>query len=415
MVTEKVRNILKEKGVTLIALVITIIVLLILAGITLNLALGKDGIIARAKDVAQKYKEAEQNELKHWNELENQLLNIAGKNDTETNNTKLIKKIELSKHATSIEKGKNETLEVTIEPEYAENKELKWDSSNPQVATVENGEITALEVGTTEITVTSTDGSEVSDTCTVKVTTLMSSIAKPGDYVKYKPEGKEFTMTPEQTGQDKNQTFNTANYNDLWQVLYNDDEHGLQIISTNNVEMLIIGLNDNIDGARTGYNNCVETLNSFCTNYVDPRYAESGRSVGSEKKDKVSETVELPFEYNGNADSGCLLASEATQEDYDAMLAAKSQNNNGIAITDGQYYYAQRQLWKHDVQTHNFQVRIVRQDALILGGTFIEFRNADSASFNAMVCGVRPCITLKSGMQVTGSGTKDSPFELTPM
>ena len=39
----------KREGITLIALVITIIVLLILAGITIELTLGKNGIIARAR------------------------------------------------------------------------------------------------------------------------------------------------------------------------------------------------------------------------------------------------------------------------------------------------------------------------------------------------------------------------------
>lgn len=44
-------------GITLIALVITIILLLILAGITINLALGQNGIINRTKEVEEKYDE----------------------------------------------------------------------------------------------------------------------------------------------------------------------------------------------------------------------------------------------------------------------------------------------------------------------------------------------------------------------
>ncbi len=38
----------KNKGITLIALVVTIIVLLILAGISINMLIGKNGIIGRA-------------------------------------------------------------------------------------------------------------------------------------------------------------------------------------------------------------------------------------------------------------------------------------------------------------------------------------------------------------------------------
>ena len=40
----------KEKGITLIALVITIIVLLILAGVTIAMVVGDNGILTRAKE-----------------------------------------------------------------------------------------------------------------------------------------------------------------------------------------------------------------------------------------------------------------------------------------------------------------------------------------------------------------------------
>ena len=43
------------KGITLIALVITIIVLLILAGVVINLTLGKNGILNKAKEAREKY------------------------------------------------------------------------------------------------------------------------------------------------------------------------------------------------------------------------------------------------------------------------------------------------------------------------------------------------------------------------
>ena len=44
----------KQKGITLIALVVTIIILIILAGVTINFALNKYGILNTAKDAAEK-------------------------------------------------------------------------------------------------------------------------------------------------------------------------------------------------------------------------------------------------------------------------------------------------------------------------------------------------------------------------
>ena len=57
------------KGITLVALVVTIVVLLILAGVSINLVLGNNGIIAKAKDAETKSAEASQNDLKGMNGL----------------------------------------------------------------------------------------------------------------------------------------------------------------------------------------------------------------------------------------------------------------------------------------------------------------------------------------------------------
>ena len=43
----------KEKGITLVALVLTIIVLIILATVAINMTFGEDGIITRAEQAAR--------------------------------------------------------------------------------------------------------------------------------------------------------------------------------------------------------------------------------------------------------------------------------------------------------------------------------------------------------------------------
>ena len=52
----------KQKGITLVALVITIIVLIILATISITMVLGNDGLIAKSKQGANEYKNAAANE-----------------------------------------------------------------------------------------------------------------------------------------------------------------------------------------------------------------------------------------------------------------------------------------------------------------------------------------------------------------
>ena len=48
-----------QKGITLVALVVTIIVLIILAGVSINLLLGQNGIVTRAKQAKVAQTEAE--------------------------------------------------------------------------------------------------------------------------------------------------------------------------------------------------------------------------------------------------------------------------------------------------------------------------------------------------------------------
>ena len=66
------------KGITLIALVVTIIVLLILAGIALNLTIGENGLFTRAQNAANTWQLAEQNEqdaLQGFSDMIDEILN----------------------------------------------------------------------------------------------------------------------------------------------------------------------------------------------------------------------------------------------------------------------------------------------------------------------------------------------------
>jgi len=69
MKTKNKRNYLKQSGITLIALVVTIVVLLILAGVSINALFGDSGIINKAKDAQNKMNQAEQNDLEAINGL----------------------------------------------------------------------------------------------------------------------------------------------------------------------------------------------------------------------------------------------------------------------------------------------------------------------------------------------------------
>ena len=59
-----------QKGITLVALVVTIIVLIILAGVSIALVLGNNGIATKAQTGAKNYKGAAAKESKELTNIE---------------------------------------------------------------------------------------------------------------------------------------------------------------------------------------------------------------------------------------------------------------------------------------------------------------------------------------------------------
>ncbi|MCI9087336.1 MAG: prepilin-type N-terminal cleavage/methylation domain-containing protein [Clostridia bacterium] len=61
----------RQKGITLVALVVTIVVLLILAGITIMYTMGENSIFKKAQDAKDKTADAVKNEQEYMNEVDN--------------------------------------------------------------------------------------------------------------------------------------------------------------------------------------------------------------------------------------------------------------------------------------------------------------------------------------------------------
>ena len=107
------KKIQKNRGITLIALVITIIVLIILAGVAINLAFGQNGLVARAKTARGEYSTAEAKE-----KLEQEILNVqiqAVQEGKEFNLKYLKEKIDKTKYEITLDDEENPTTAVIKE------------------------------------------------------------------------------------------------------------------------------------------------------------------------------------------------------------------------------------------------------------------------------------------------------------
>ena len=86
-----------------------------------------------------------------------------------------VTKVTLDRTSLSLAPGETAELKATVEPDDATDKTVTWTSSDPTVATVANGVVTAVAAGTATITATATNGTDDTTddktaTCTITVT-----------------------------------------------------------------------------------------------------------------------------------------------------------------------------------------------------------------------------------------------------
>ena len=472
-----IQNLKRQEGITIIALVVTIIILIILAGVSINLLLGENGLIEIARGTKEKQTITEiterlelekanmvtengnsiqlndyLEEIQKENVIIGHVVKLESKDKAETNayiivddkyeyllekeengNIKityngksvLVESIELDKTELTIEMNTTQELKVNLLPEKASNKNIRWETSNPEVAIVENGIVTPIEQGECTITATAIHGINKTATCNIKViyATLASKV-NPGDYVLYTPINQSYTVSTSQTGYSSNQTFNTGDSTNLWQILYNDDTYGLQITSSKSVATLGLGVSGNINSARAGYNNIITTLNNISSNYINTAYATSARSIGSnplDPADRITGYFTVPSSWTSGGYTGFKTRDSYYTTDSTAMKNATSKNASGISIIDREYYMASREVgW--DPNDHAiFYVRTMNTAGNVVASTGRIAACSDGgglASVWMTTCtsGVRPVVSLIRDISIIGgNGTQEEPYILKPV
>ena len=151
MLKHYINIIRKTIGITLIALVVTIIVLLILAGITISLVFGPNGVVKKAQEAANKTNEAVINEQAQMNDVSStieNMLNGVGGGSSETPEEPLPEgAVQFS--PVEWENGQASTIITTSEEGYTLQYQIGGITEENWIDTTSGYEITGLTLGQT--------------------------------------------------------------------------------------------------------------------------------------------------------------------------------------------------------------------------------------------------------------------------
>ena len=138
-----------------------------------------------------------------------------------------------------IKEGSSYTIKATVSPSNATNSSVKWVSSSPDVATVDdNGNVTALKAGSTTITCTAVDGSGVSASCTV---TVKGTAVNPST-----PSKDEYTLKVSSVLKTKT-SYNGGDL--ITAIVYTNAPFDKVLISTSNSNIQYYDSDGNSDGS----------------------------------------------------------------------------------------------------------------------------------------------------------------------
>ena len=307
------------KGITLVALVVTIVVLLILAGVSINTVLGDDGIIKKAKEAAEATRRASAEEDMNRLVLEYQLASneetlesflqekvtegrIDGVTDNGDGTITITKKVEGKDYTITVKKPVAPTPSVKVgairvvsdstgagsslgEASTAKGKTLyiMIDSSISGGTTTVSPQVpyAVTENGTYKFTVTGTvNGTAYTKEVSVEVNQFKKSILediKIGDYVNYTYDTAEnYVLTSATCGSSSNPTDGIPQTSGLkWRILNIDEANGaVDLISENPTGTDVYFSNI------LGYNNGPYLMNEICkAQYSNKSLGVNARSI----------------------------------------------------------------------------------------------------------------------------------------
>ena len=358
-----------SRGITLIALVITIIVLLILAGITIATLIGDNGILKRATEAVE---------------------------ETE-------------------KKTAEEKVAVEVLGSYGKNGQLDYGLLEENLNNIEGIKGVPSPISQDDFPlVVNVDGYDV-------------TINADGS-VSVDNNGQSGVKTVENLKAGEKVYYNTGNVNIgekgiiecivLYDEEYNKEKgtnYGIQIISSDVVENeVILGDNNNFNVSMNSYNDALETLYEKAQDYLNPIYVSSARCVGSNPDNPKWDTDEKFIadssytymnEYNNMFDIG----------DQNYITDYTQMNSEKLKITNiGKNYWLASRYINSSSEASFFAVYNINDKGELYGRSLCNISPNGSIYMSGYPYGLRPVFTLKSGIKVTGGDGINTPYTLSP-
>lgn len=460
-----------NRGITLIALIITIIVMLILVAVTVSVALN-GGLFTTAKDAANKTQLEIDRETLQVGIIGalNGELKIATSND-------LISNLPLGWDVTGTDGGpyiatspKGNKFKVaidgTIEPIVVRNStELEryiFGSEGigrdfTEIFDIEDTMTFKDDLTTTDFDETTLDIEffnmalgDMTDTKVVYIfymkyegklykfevdvgvdieTEAETWTTNPTDGIKLIYESEEETMVGKYVQYDGKK----------WIVLYDDNTNGLQMISADVLEIsnVYLGRTDtgideskveDFDGTKGisyfekavySYNHAIETLNKKCSNLVTQKegVTKGVRSVGSNPTVPSSENKDLYSSNNLATWANGIGNNRGYSTDYNYISDFERMMALGISkASNEEAYWLASRFVLNGLDEVRFNVHHIESKGSISIANSVWYVDSSDDTYAGDVCygGVRPVISLESGILdgLTGEGTADSPYIL---
>ena len=287
-------NLKENSGITLVALVVTIIVLLILAGITINLVAGKEGLVTTVKAIRANIETAEAEGQAKINSLQQAEYTEDGAvimNDEDAPTINSLEVTDITNSSFTVKVNVTETGSGLAKIEYSiDDGEHYVTPDNSRAKAYTFGDVTLIlkeykvKVKATDVNNNSSYASKTIEKC------------KIGDYVNYTYDKTDkdgnsltYSLLSTQSGYSSNQTIEQSSETLQWRILNINEKAGtIDLVSATSTS------NDVYFNGALGYNNGVYLLNEICaTLYSNSSKGITARSINLEDTEKHLTTAGL--------------------------------------------------------------------------------------------------------------------------